>query len=189
MAGDTINRFDKKMKKLIHYRLGVNRQFPATHLRKGEETKFIEKMKFILNCTICPFVKSAKDCLKFDCTVYKGVGIKRNTIRANYFLWAKRFEKIDRGEAVLELFYWSGKPYNSKQVVFATLTKDDGIGIQRLDFGRENIMYPLVGMSIFVMPGDIANNDGLSFGDWKAWFRNYDLSKPLAIIHFTKFRY
>ena len=35
----------------------------------------------------------------------------------------------------------------------------------------------------------VLSNDGLSFEDWEDWFRGYDLSKPLAIIHFTKFRY
>ena len=35
----------------------------------------------------------------------------------------------------------------------------------------------------------LAKNDGLSFNDWFYWFEKYDLSKPLAIIHFTKFRY
>ena len=35
----------------------------------------------------------------------------------------------------------------------------------------------------------LANNDGLTLRDWCAWFKDYDLSKPLAIIQFTKFRY
>ena len=36
---------------------------------------------------------------------------------------------------------------------------------------------------------DLAANDGLSTNDWLDWFKNYDLTKPMAIIHFTKFRY
>jgi len=32
-------------------------------------------------------------------------------------------------------------------------------------------------------------NDGLTSNDWLEWFKNYDLSQTLAIIHFTKFRY
>ncbi len=35
----------------------------------------------------------------------------------------------------------------------------------------------------------LARNDGLSLEDWEAWFKDYDLSKPMAIIHFTPFRY
>ena len=32
-------------------------------------------------------------------------------------------------------------------------------------------------------------NDGLTLYCWQKWFEEYDFSKPLAIIHFTKFRY
>ena len=32
-------------------------------------------------------------------------------------------------------------------------------------------------------------NDGLSLDDWFSWFNDYNLSKPMAIIHFTNFRY
>lgn len=35
----------------------------------------------------------------------------------------------------------------------------------------------------------LARNDGLTLEDWREWFRGYDLSKPMAVIHFTKFRY
>ena len=35
----------------------------------------------------------------------------------------------------------------------------------------------------------VAQNDGLSLEDWLSWFKNYDHTKPLAIIHFTNFRY
>lgn len=36
---------------------------------------------------------------------------------------------------------------------------------------------------------NVANNDGLKYLDWRRWFKDYDLSKPLAVVHFTKFRY
>jgi len=35
----------------------------------------------------------------------------------------------------------------------------------------------------------LAKNDGLSLQDFKDWFKGYDFSKPMAIIHFTRFRY
>jgi len=35
----------------------------------------------------------------------------------------------------------------------------------------------------------IARNDGLSFDDFEEWFKDYDLSKPMAIIHYSDFRY
>lgn len=115
---------------------------------------------------------------------------KLHTIRANYEFWKKRFEKIESGEAVLSIRQWVGKPYGkgSKQREIARLTREDGIGIERLTFDRSphllpNVDYKPVGV------GNLANNDGLSLDDWKEWFKGYDLSKPLAIIHFTKFRY
>lgn len=36
---------------------------------------------------------------------------------------------------------------------------------------------------------ELAFNDGLNLDDWKAWFQDYDFTKPMAVIHFTKFRY
>ena len=36
---------------------------------------------------------------------------------------------------------------------------------------------------------DLAANDGLSLADWKEWFKNYDLTQPLAVIQFTPFKY
>jgi LysM repeat protein len=35
----------------------------------------------------------------------------------------------------------------------------------------------------------IAENDGLTVEDWKAWFTGMSFAEPLPIIHFTKFRY
>lgn len=36
---------------------------------------------------------------------------------------------------------------------------------------------------------DIARNDGLSEEDLKAWFSKVEPHKPMALIHFTPFRY
>lgn len=120
---------------------------------------------------------------------------KIHTIRANYDFWAKRFEKISAGEACLSIRQWVGTPYakGSTQREIVRLTKEDGIGIQKLELVRERyksreiwLGYVDGGQATFDV---IARNDGLSLGDWISWFRNYDLSKPMAIIHFTKFRY
>lgn len=163
------------MKKLIRYRISIAVKFPATHPRKGELTGFVDKIK-------------GNFCLLHE---WLAGGAKKHTIRGNYELWQKRFEKINRGEAVIEPYYWAGKPYNSKQVVFMTLGKDDGIGLQKLEFSasglfgmiKEDDDFPEESIST------IAQNDGLSLDDFKAWFKGTDLSKPLAIIHFTDFRY
>lgn len=167
-----------KPKKLIRYRLGVSRVFPKGHPRAGQQTYFVEHITNEINghqfcsgnCSICS---------------------KSHTIRSNYPLWEKRMQKVQAGEAVIELFYWEGKPYNSKQIVFATLDKDSGCGIQELTFSSSQFNCMLVDDKYCFsdIENSIAKNDGLSFEDFEAWFRGYDLSKSLAIIHFTKFRY
>ena len=89
---------------------------------------------------------------------------------------------------VLSVRQWTGKPYHSKQVEVARLTAENGIGVQQLEIF--DFMRPAkVDSCQLVDLRDLANNDGLSFSDWYHWFRLADVKKPMAIIHFTKFRY
>lgn len=154
---------------MITYVITVSRTFPATHPRRGEPTFFKEKIETAV--------------MQYE----KGHGLieKLHTIRANYPLWKKRFDKIGAGEACLSLRYWSGKPYRSKQVEFLRLTREDGIGIQRIAMRREenisfvysaeqinpiaHILRPIYETSIADLPY-IAINDGLTPEDFIAWF-------------------
>ena len=154
---------------MITYVLTLSHSFPANHARHGEPTYFREK-----------FLGTP------------GMLRKLHTIRANYTLWAKRFEKIAAGDACLSVREWMGAPYRSKQREIARLTKDDGVGLQQLTCLETNAycIYPCVGIeNRNIDKVLVATNDGLSLNDWRQWFKNYDHSKPLAIIHFTKFRY
>ena len=150
------------------YYLTLSKVFPSTHVKAGLPTYFEEQ---IIQHT------------------------KLHTIRANYDFWKKRFEKIAAGQAVLSIRQWVGKPYakGSTQRELFRLTREDGIGIQKLSFDKDR--DGCISYKFFNIDGryadirDIANNDGLSFNDWREWFKGYDLSKPMAIIHFTEFRY
>ena len=147
------------------YVLTLSKVFPSTHVKAGMNTCFEEKLR-----------------------VYK-----LHTIRANYELWKKRFEKIDAGEACLSVRQWVGKPYGkgSTQREIVRLTREDGIGIQKLRI-YEHEPFPFVYADRYTKPvgwQELAANDGLSLNDWREWFKGCDLSQPLAIIHFTKFRY
>ena len=146
------------------YIITISRRFPATHALSGKETCFISK---ILD----------KE--------------KIHTIRSNYPLWKKRFEKINRGEACLSLRYWVGKPYRSKQQEFMRLTRANGVGLQRVQFAGEVTLFD--GLGYIAKNGEIttrlAANDGLTPQEFKEWFKGYDPGKEMAIIHFTKFRY
>ena len=159
------------------YILILSRTFPAKHPRKGEQTNFYNQL---LNA-IC----SANNMI----IGFQKVGMKLHTIRGNYELWSKRFEQIEAGKACLSLRYWMGKPDHSKQTEICKLTKDDGIGLQRLEFYNGCLQQPILSSGRTINAELVAKNDGLPFESWKDWFRNSDTSKPLAIIHFTKFRY
>lgn len=157
------------------YVLTLSKAFPATHPRKGEPTGFRDK-----------FVAAIKQ--------LEGGWWKLHTIRANYTLWEKRIAEVQRGEAMISIRAWMGAPYRSKQEEVARLTKDDGVGIQKLELELADKSFGIYHPRIDEGKGgaslaQLANNDGLSLDDWEDWFRHYDHTKPLAIIHFTKFRY
>lgn len=156
------------------YVITLSRVFLAKHSKAGEPTKFHDAFN------AGQVFNRGSECL------YRHP--KLHTIRSNYPLWLKRISEIQAGRAVLSVRQWTGKPYRSKQVEIARLTADNGIGIQRLDIF--DFMRPAkVDSSQLVDLTDLANNDGLSFSDWYHWFRLADVTKPMVIIHFTKFRY
>lgn len=149
------------------YVITLSAVFPKTHARAGQPTGFAEKFR----------------------------DTKLHTIRANYDLWSKRIAEIEQGKACLSVRQWTGAPYRSKQVEIASLTKADGVGIQKLEFypncdGKfTSGNFSIDGYFIFDDTETLAKNDGLSIEDWKEWFKGYDLTKPLAVIQFTKFKY
>lgn len=183
------------MEKKKTYVLMLSAIFPKTHNKAGIPTGF--KVKFALgqDCPDCDKPQDLSGVNISDCNgcVHACSLPKLHTIRANYLLWEKRIKDIQNGHAVLSIRQWSGKPYRSKQVEIARLTAEDGVGIQKLCFDKDKDGVP--SLRYFNINGKyidremLANNDGLSKEDWQEWFRGYDLSKPMAVIHFTKFRY
>lgn len=151
------------MKKYI---ITLSKFFLKQHIRAGEETDFKES-----------FLK----------------GKKVHTIRANYNLWEARIKEVQEGKAVLSIRQWSGLPYRSKQDEITELSKEDGVGIQKLTFKKDsNGEFFLEDFDIdgkYIDFDKLAANDGLLTEDWYRWFKKYDLSKPMAVIHFTSFRY
>ncbi len=172
------------------YVLTVSRTFPAKHKRKGEPTYFVEKIGKGLGLNEVQVREEfGQDILP-----------KLHTIRENYAEWKKRFEKIDAGEACLSIRYHTLGRYvkGNRQVEIARLTKEDGIGLQIVDLRNEAGVEYLASIRdgfksddriVSVKKHTIAHNDGLSYNDFKEWFKGYDLSKPMALIQFTEFRY
>lgn len=154
-------------KKIKTYVLTISEFFPKTHNKAGLPTGFIISI---------------------------GNKSKKHTIRSNYPLWKKRIDEVLKGNAVLSIRYWTGKPYNSKQKEVYNLDHNSGIGIEKLEFfedkdGNCTLKYPLINNLKEPKIKVIAENDGLNFPDFKEWFKTYDLSETMAIIHFTEMRY
>lgn len=152
-----------KTKKLKTYVITLSKTFMKGHPRAGQPTNFREK-----------FLK----------------GEKIHTIRGNYELWAKRIKEVEEGKAILSVRDWSEKAYRSPQVIIKDLTKEDKIGCQKLTFEDGKFEAQFVdGNYCYTVLDTPAKNDGLSFEDFKAWFKNYKLNESMAIIQFTGFRY
>ena len=99
------------------YVLTVSKHFPKTHKRAGDHTNF-------------PVLINNKQ--------------KLHTIRGNYGLWRKHFDKIEKGEACLSVRVWTGVPYNSSQVEIFNFCKEDGIGIEKLE-DPDNMLWATIG--------------------------------------------
>ena len=167
----------------------VSCYFPKNHQRTGEKTNFSQKLQL--------GIKNIPNSVMYNEECDLITDRKIHTIRSNYPLWSKRISKIQTGEATLSIRYWSGKPYNSKQIEICKLDKNSGVGVQELDLS----VFKELGMCFInyneltfsgskqVNHKELAKNDGLSLKDFKEWFKDYDLSQSMAIIHFTSFRY
>ena len=177
------------------YVLTLSAAFPKTHSNRIYPTYFKERFLLGQGCPDCaiPQDLSGENISNCNSCVRACFLVKLHTIRANYPLWEKRTKEIQEGRAVLSIRQWAGKPYRSKKVEIGRLTADNGIGIQKLSFHNDKDGVP--SLKYFDIDGKyidgeiLANNDGLSKEYWQEWLRGYDLSKPLAIIHFTNFRY
>ncbi len=141
------------------YVILISTKFPKTHSRAGQSTDFPLKIKW-----------------------YE----KIHTIRGNYEFWKKRFDEIDKGAAILSVRIWDGLPYRSKQLEVFKYHKIQGIGIEKID-NPSNFVFASIGGKMINWL-EIATNDGLSFDDFCDWFK-FRSNKPMAIIHFTDFRY
>lgn len=139
------------------YVLMVSKYFPLKHHKVGQETNFRNKIE---------------------------AGTKIHTIRNNYPLWKHRIERVLKGDAILSLRQWEGKPYKSKQIEIKKISKKDGVGIEMVTLPGTAKLATLLEKYV-----DLNMNDGLSLLDFLNWFEHYERNKPLAIIHFTPFRY
>lgn len=174
----------------------LSKHFGPKHPRKGQETGFIAKV---------------------------ADGRKVHTCRSNYEYWRAKIEKITATGGVLSVRQWSAKPYRSPQEVITEIPAGI-VGVQRLALRRERYVInhyaeeqiePIATTIYYDYAAEVdghpvpleilAENDGLTVDDFKAWFApvfaETDKKYPqfagpasavtidFAIIHFTKRRY
>jgi hypothetical protein len=184
--------------KIKIYRLPLSRVFPATHPKAGEPTYFEYKIRKAIGIScVCRYCDP-----------------KFHTIRAinpdAKKTWFDKIKEVQEGNAVLVVYEWNEKPYSKdgctnlfvfgtgavKEFIDELLSTeryrtaipviDNGIGVRAIKFITESTINA---NGKLILSEDLARNDGLSEPDFRAWFKGCDLSSPMAIIHFTKFRY
>ena len=136
------------------YILLVSRTFLRGHQREGQQTNFAELIK---------------------------QGVKLHTIRMNYEHWTKVKEKVDKGEALLSIRYWTGSPYRSTQEEIMVLEKFD---IQRIHIAPDHSIV-VDGRALDRYEGQkLMTNDGLLPEDFRGWFP-MGTTHEGVIIHFS----
>jgi hypothetical protein len=167
--------------KIKKHKLNIRNIFPEEHSKAGKETFYAHK--------IIGIVSGIKQTNNY--------GEKIHVVEQNYDYWKKRIDMVNCGDAVLDLYCYFGDDFRK----FHTFDKNSGLDIQKLGFFK-NSNLPFVSITTTSHGGramsatlreidinQLAENNGLSLQDFQEWLNISDCSKPLAIIHFTKFRY
>lgn len=137
-----------------------SRTFPSYHPKAGQPTYFVEKIWKSLGGASVPYAT-------FSSLNWREVeGIKHHTIRAGH-----RWKVGDWFSPRV----WSGKPYNSKQIIIAPDIQIKNIWDFEIHSGWA--FFDGQRKSDVGTFGRLANNDGLEFQDLKDWLKypkNFD---------------
>lgn len=150
-----------------------SRYFPAYHTRKGEPTYFVEQIQnslISMNWEI-DLYKNINPPMKFlESLTKENVGYKHHTIRAG-----NRWKVGDKFSPRV----WSGKPYNSKQIIIAPdieVKKVWDVKVEKNHFQDDDGTIAIVtkiiidGMHKTENYEKLAANDGLNIDDLCNWF-------------------
>jgi len=159
----------------------LSRTFPAYHPRKGEPTYFVEKVWTAIGFDKCNSAIPANEA-SLNNEVYRFLRNdfkpKHHTIRAG-----KRWKDGD----MASLRVWSGKPYNSPQIVIAPDVKLRVLDIEMPDHGK----FIINGKTHegFGFWDALAANDGLRLGELYDWFNKLPFSGQILIWNDTNLPY
>lgn len=143
-----------------------SRIFPAYHPRKGEPTFFAEKFLSSLNIAPADFSEQLSNIVDVFGYFNGEYDPKNHTIRAG-----NRFKAGDYFSPRV----WSGKPYNSKQIIIAHDIEIENIMDIEIVGSTSNGKH--LGLGAIYINGkmffdwhELAKNDGLSLDDMESWF-------------------
>ena len=150
-----------------------SRTFPLYHPRKGDPTYFVEQSWNGLNILKLPVPKNEDVPSDFLWSILplSNYGEKYHTIRKGY-----RWKVGDKFSPRV----WSGKPYQSKQIIIAPDIEIKKIWDVEIfiESDRIHIAHKLTHNTLELFPfNQVAKNDGLTFKDMKDWF-NVKPDKP-----------
>lgn len=144
--------------------------FPAYHPKKGRPTFFVQNFWRSIGFFPIPEPKLsqyAKDLMLFKDAINLGTE-KHHTIRSG-----KRFKAGDYFSPRI----WSGKPYNSKQIILAPDVKIKKVWeiemFEAHPMGQKTFPTTFINnkqVRDTLMEAELAQNDGLYVGDLEDWF-------------------
>jgi len=149
--------------------LTFSRTFPAYHPKAGQPTFFVEKITKNLHHLGTPPWDIPDEI--FTTEIYYIVDSKRHTIRSG-----NRWKVGDKFSPRV----WSGKPYQSKQIIIAPDIEVKKVWPVEIEFfgGRFYVQLPVKKNHwTLLSAGDVAKNDGLEVHDFIDWFKVHPKSK------------
>jgi hypothetical protein len=166
------------------HRKPLSSKFPAYHTKREENTFFVEKLlnQIGIDYEAYDYIdlliklnpdKDEQLLVQFATSLTPCLEFKGHTIRAG--------NKVKAGD-FLKLYVWSGKPYQSKQIVIAPDIEIKKVFDFKIDeYGT--ISSEIIGTKgYYDIIGQVAKNDGLDLGDFEGWFK---LNKPKPIAPFV----
>lgn len=143
--------------------LTFSTKFPAYHPKKGEQIFFREKIWAALADKL-PQFQIPGNCTDWDWHEYYNAIPKWHTIRAG-----NRWKVGDKFSPRV----WSGKPYQSKQIIIAPDIEVKNVWDIEILFEQNQIHFGKPNGEnqwLLLSAGDVAKNDGLSVHDFYNWF-------------------
>lgn len=163
--------------------------FPANHPKKGEPTHFIEAILTQLKIDY-----TSHDYFVWLCENNRNIGIKflhefYESLSENISAKSHTIRKNKRPFVVgqeISAMIWAGKPYNKTEegywkIKFAPDFKITSVTDVDISIDKKLIRHIQVGMPVenknnewkLLSSGEVAQNDGLSYDDFRSWFMIY----------------